>query len=708
MAVQPLDSSQITSLHVPKSSKENKRIAKNYALSYDDMLRLFDAIESGELENRCTPQDLEKVAHFLAVLAKKGDLQDLSQESLSLNVDIEALLNGGNYSYETTISFSSLGGHQYSLTPAVFYGKSKAVHCKNWIKKRWKNLKRFAHKHKKALIIGAAIVVAAAVVITIVVASSSAASAAAAGAAGAAGAASDNPHGSKDKGQNKSSLPPVVVDTQSSIDETLQPTLDEQITSFKENLVQNQLLPSTNLGEEGLSLEENGRTLGSLFAHDTLNQLQQHPNFSSQFTSGTENNHPEIDHQFSTDYTTFYTDLEQPMDFTTLSYQAKGEKALAYGYYNEAVFDLGKAIELNPTHPNSYLERGIANFNLGKYDTSLKDFQQFVSLRPPEADTLSYSEFGLGFAKGLPKGVYDSGEGLMFFLADFVQHPIHTTGQVFDSVSTLVGLVHQDEWGVVSEALVPEIHQLVTQWDTLPSHERGELAGYAVGKLGSDVLVPGALVKVASKSTKGAQQLATACKNLQIAQETLLLETAAGIGNSAKIGELIKTGQTTTHLAEELGFLPKEMGQLKQTGVLESAVAKRYDHLSLSMQESLALHKKAQEVLKPYAKKNMPEIRVRELIHETGFPTFSKPKGVPENYLVRITEKGAGMEYVHPTNTHLSVRVMPGKPHSPYLHQQKPYVIQMKDGKAFDKHGHLVLHESPEAHIPVNEFIYRG
>jgi len=31
----------------------------------------------------------------------------------------------------------------------------------------------------------------------------------------------------------------------------------------------------------------------------------------------------------------------------------------------------------------------------------------------------------------------------------------------------------------------------------------------------------------------------------------------------------------------------------------------------------------------------------------------------------------------------------------------------MKDGKAFDKYGNLIPHESPEAHIPVNEFIYR-
>lgn len=126
-----------------------------------------------------------------------------------------------------------------------------------------------------------------------------------------------------------------------------------------------------------------------------------------------------------------------------------------------------------------------------------------------------------------------------------------------------------------------------------------------------------------------------------------------------------------------------------------------------SVQESIALHKRARGTLKPYVKKPMPEDQVRMYIHQTGISTFPRPKGIPENYIVRITERGAGMEYVHPTNTHLSVRVMPGKSHSPYPHQQQPYVVQMKDGKAFDKHGNLVPHEALEAHIPINEFVYR-
>ncbi len=37
----------------------------------------------------------------------------------------------------------------------------------------------------------------------------------------------------------------------------------------------------------------------------------------------------------------------------------------AYGHYAQAVQDFGKAIEMEPNNPNSYLGRGVAHFELG-------------------------------------------------------------------------------------------------------------------------------------------------------------------------------------------------------------------------------------------------------------------------------------------------------------------------------------------------------
>ncbi len=104
----------------------------------------------------------------------------------------------------------------------------------------------------------------------------------------------------------------------------------------------------------------------------------------------------------------------------------------------------------------------------------------------------------------------------------------------------------------------------------------------------------------------------------------------------------------------------------------------------------------------------MSELKIRALIQEAGIPTFPRPKGIPDNFVVQITDKGAGIKYIHPTNTHISVRLMPGKPHSPHPYQQNPYVIQRNSGKAYDQLGNLVLKNAPEARIPIKDFQFRN
>ncbi|MBS0584867.1 MAG: hypothetical protein JSR76_01030 [Verrucomicrobia bacterium] len=79
---------------------------------------------------------------------------------------------------------------------------------------------------------------------------------------------------------------------------------------------------------------------------------------------------------------------------------------------------------------------------------------------------------------------------------------------------------------------------------------------------------------------------------------------------------------------------------------------------------------------------------------------------MPQDFKIKITKSGGGIEYIDPMNEHTRIRVMPGKPHSTNPCQQNPYVIYMKDGKAFTIQGQLVRHTGPETHIPLKEFVY--
>lgn len=647
-----------------------------FTLTYDEILSLLQDIETG----RITPSEdqLERMTHFIAFLAQQGILPGDYAANAALQTDIAALFDGG-------ASFSD-----YASTPFA-----SPFHCKK--KKRDNNRKQdkhhhhhhhhhgffdkvkdFVKKHKKAIIIGAAVVIGATVVIAVVAAVSSASAIAAgvATAAGAAGAAA----ASKD-----TASPPELNDD-----------VETQMASFKETLITEEHLNTD------LPIEESMRTLGSLFAHQSAQQFTNLPPLFQDEASwfNTPSGHTEIDRKFSTDYGYHYMTPKQKADFNALSYQVRGERALSLGYFNQAAQDLGKAIETNPTNPLSYLKRGMAHFNLGQYEQSLDDYKQFA-IKTPLSYPFSVSEFSFGFARGLPKGVYESGEGLFLFMTDFVRHPIRTSVQVFDSIGTLVSLMGTDEWGIIGEALCPEVLQLVTEWNSLHSDKRGELAGYAVGKHGADILTPGAIAKVASKCAKSAQKLASVCKKLRIAQETLVLETASGIGNSVKIAEMVKAGESAAFCAEELGLTAKEAKQLTQSGKFT------VEHLSPQLQDSFKFFEEVKQKLKPYRKEYMAEPQLRELIHSVGISTFPRPKGIPETYRVKLSDKGAGMKYVHPTDEGTYIRVMHGTPHSPNPCQQKPYVNRRVNGQSVDKSGNIVPHDSPEAHIPIEEFVYK-
>jgi len=279
---------------------------------------------------------------------------------------------------------------------------------------------------------------------------------------------------------------------------------------------------------------------------------------------------------------------------------------------------------------------------------------------------------------------------------------------MWDALTLLSELARSEEWSALSEVLAPEIHKLVKEWNTLPSSVRGELAGYAFGKYGADIVIPGALAKAVSRGLKGAQKVSAVYRGLQTAEQTLLLESVATLESGAKIAEVIEVSKNTIILGEELGLSTREMGQLKQAGQLEAVVATTCERIAqdAAMLESFELFKRAQAFLAPYGTGFMSEVECRELIHQAGIRTFPRPEGIPENFRIELSGKGAGMIYVHPEHTHTSIRVMPGKPHSPLPHQQKPYIIYMKNGSAVDIFGNMVNKKSPEAHIPLNEFIY--
>ncbi len=313
-----------------------------------------------------------------------------------------------------------------------------------------------------------------------------------------------------------------------------------------------------------IPIKEESRIVSSLVAHDYVEKNSPSPEVAY-------NNHKLIDHSFNTNYTPHYNcPTTNSPSLPTLYYQSRGEKAFEYGYYSQTIQDCSKAIELTPSHLPSYLDRSMANFELGKYDASLSDFQTYTT-QSKIPESFSASDFSIGFAKGLPKGVYDSGESLLMFLSDAMTHPIHTGKQMWEAMTLLKDLAHSQKWEAFGEVLAPEVHQLITEWDHLSSEERGQLAGYALGKHGSDIIVPGVLAKGLSRGIKGSQELNTIYRSLQTAEKTLLIESASQLESGASISKIVQLEkQISEWLGEGTKFIKNEAGDsifLSQDGL---------------------------------------------------------------------------------------------------------------------------------------------
>ena len=78
--------------------------------------------------------------------------------------------------------------------------------------------------------------------------------------------------------------------------------------------------------------------------------------------------------------------------------------------------------------------------------------------------------------------------------------------------------------------------------------------------------------------------------------------------------------------------------------------------------------------------------------------------GIPNNWIVKPSDSGGGFKYVDPINSGNSVRIMPGNSASPFPNSQGPNVRYMLNGQYLDSNGNNVPKNSPEAHIPLDQF----
>lgn len=210
-------------------------------------------------------------------------------------------------------------------------------------------------------------------------------------------------------------------------------------------------------------------------------------------------------------------------------YLQEGTLNSELGLYDQAVTSLTKAIQKNPQNKEAYFERSVAYLELGDFDASLDDYL-ISGIRPkPIAKT---SRDKLDFAFGLMRGISQGSlqGGVEFFpsmfsslggigqgLWVFVKDPVNASFDLVDSVQSCVQFVRKNSGLEIISALVPELRDLIGNWDNLSQEARGDLTGQIIGKYGVDIFAGAAL-------TKGVTKGVAAFKNLRRANNLLTVE----------------------------------------------------------------------------------------------------------------------------------------------------------------------------------------
>ncbi len=188
--------------------------------------------------------------------------------------------------------------------------------------------------------------------------------------------------------------------------------------------------------------------------------------------------------------------------------------------YSQAIATLDAAISANPHQKEAYFERALSYFDTSNFEQSLSDYlasntTPLSTDTPLLADQLAWTG---GILEGLAKGGVDAlaslGESVWDLtrlscraLCEFTNDPIDASATAYGSTqraatavcnaaSDLFDFVCSHELSeTLSEALqharsaIPEFDSLVTEWDQLDAHMRGERTGYLLGRYGCEFLV---------------------------------------------------------------------------------------------------------------------------------------------------------------------------------------------------------------------------
>ncbi len=178
-------------------------------------------------------------------------------------------------------------------------------------------------------------------------------------------------------------------------------------------------------------------------------------------------------------------------------YLLKGRLQSEYGLYAEAVIGLTEAIQKNRGLKEAYFERAAAYFELGQFDKSIEDYLS-SNIRPSYFE--SPTQLGLGVAAGVLVGVKDSAlefiptmigtaKGLGAGVWALTKNPAAASREFVNAATQCIEYIRSNSPAEIVQEMVPELKELVQNYNSLDDFQRGLLIGHVIGKYGMDIFL---------------------------------------------------------------------------------------------------------------------------------------------------------------------------------------------------------------------------
>ncbi len=242
-------------------------------------------------------------------------------------------------------------------------------------------------------------------------------------------------------------------------------------------------------------------------------------------------------------------------------YLLKGQIQSEFGQYAEAIIGLTTAIQKNPMMKEAYLERASAYFELGQFDRALEDF--IVSGFHPTIE--NYTKLGIGITVGIAQGASESAtefipsmigtlRGLGAGLWALVQDPPGASNELVDAALRCIEYIKTHTSSAIVQDLVPELKELIQNYEYLEDFQKGKLIGHILGKYGMDIFL-----------AREGTVMIKAYRDFKRANQVLTLETAAKFEHAAAILAEADQRWTRIHLTAikngKLKIHPQKQGR---------------------------------------------------------------------------------------------------------------------------------------------------